>query len=227
MKYYPTLEDLQKIDPKKKISPKIAKSIRNALEPYRKSIAKANKHYELLNIGSQLERAELVISREILHKFYRQKERLNGIIYRKIEEINKKEGRMSSYSLNDLKALFERHKIGVKHYTTIFNAIYGKNIIRLDLEDIKIITYKAKKIKFYHLDVKGINKGDFEKTIKSNLKGMENAILMITGNKSTTLDGLCLIWDSAVKCLPRNAKIGFSYKVEEGSGLQIDVLAVK
>ena len=142
-------------------------------------------------------------------------------------KVEKKDGRRTDYTISDVRALFKKHKIDRKHYSAIYKAICGKNVIKLGLDDIKIIAKKAKKIRFYHLDVGELDDVKFGKNMKSNLKGMKNAILMITGSKSTTLDDLSFIWDSAIKCLPQDAKTCFSFKIGEGSELQIDVLAAK
>lgn len=61
-------------------------------------------------------------------------------------------------------------------------------MVNLGLEDFKLITKSAKKAKFHSFEVSSIDNADT--LLKPKLKGMNNAILILTGNEETTLDDL-------------------------------------
>ena len=119
-----------------------------------------------------------------------------------------------------------KHSIDLIYYSTIFNAIYGKMMINLGLEDFKLITNNAKKAKFYSTEICNFGSDDIDKLMKSKLKGMNNALLILTGNNETTLDELNYIWEYALNCLPKNGKTTFAYKIDDVKKLQLNLMAV-
>ena len=100
-------------------------------------------------------------------------------------------------------------------------------LINLGLEDFKLITNSAKKAKFYSNDVGDFDQNTMDKFMKSKLRGMRNAILILTGNKETTLDELDFLWSNALNYLPKNGKTSFAYKIDDIDKLQLSLMAVK
>jgi len=90
-----------------------------------------------------------------------------------------------------------------------------------------LITKNAKKAKFYSTKIGNFGSDDIDKLMKSKLKGMNNAILILTGNEETTLDELDYVWQYALKYLPKNGKTTFAYKIDDVGKLQLNLMAVK
>ena len=131
--------------------------------------------------------------------------------------------RKREYNIKNLRAFLDQHKIDNVYYSILFNAIYGKMMINLGLEDFKLITNNAKNAKFYSNE---ISSDDADKLMKSKLKGMRHAILILTGNNETTLDELNNVWQCALKYLPKNGKTSSAYKIDDVNKLQLNLMAV-
>ena len=144
-------------------------------------------------------------------------------IQKKIKNIHDSD-ETRDYSIKNLRRFLEKHKINNVYYSALFNAIYGKMMVNLGLEDFKLITKNAKKAKFYSFGVSSIDNADA--LLKQKLKGMNHAILILTGNEDTTLDELDFVWTNVLKYLPKNGKTAFAYKIEGVDKLQLDLLAV-
>ena len=211
---------------KKRVNPKIAKDITNIIKPYWELINKSSDYYKLRTLAIDADRINIRVKEDVQRLLEVFKHAVWAKIDEKIERLHSADRKLE-YSTKNLRAFLEKYKIDSIYYSTLFNAIYGKMMINLGLEDFKLITNNAKKAKFYSAEIGNFGSDDIDKLMKAKLKGMKNAVLIITGNKSTTLDDLSFIWDSVIKCLPRNGKTCFSYKIEEGSGLEVDVMAVK
>src|SRR3989338_10586823 len=211
---------------KKRVNPKIAKDIESLIKPYWELIDKSSDYYKLLTLAIDIDRVNIKVKKDVDKLLLMLKIAARQKIGKKIKRLYGSD-KTKDYSMKNIKGFLGKHQIGRIYYSALFNAIYGKMMINLGLEDFKLITNNAKKAKFYSAEIGNFGSDDIDKLMKSNLKGMKNAILIITGNKSTTLDDLSFIWDSVIKCLPRNGKICFSYKIEEGSGLEVDVLAAR
>ena len=97
-------------------------------------------------------------------------------------------------------------------------------MVNLGLEDFKLITKNAKKAKFHSFGVNSIDNADA--MLKQKLKGMNHAILILTGNEDTTLDELDFVWTNVLKHLPKTGKTAFAYKIDDVDKLQLDLLAV-
>ena len=113
------------------------------------------------------------------------------------------------------------------YYSILFDAIYGKMMINLGLEDFKMVAFEAKKAKFCSAEIGNFCSEDIDKLMNSKLKGMNNAILILTGNKETTLDELAGVWEPVLKYLPKDGKTMFAYKIEDVEKLDLNLLAVK
>ena len=211
---------------KKRVNPKIAEDIANIIKPYWELINKSSDYYKLRTLAIDADRINIRVKEDVQRLLEMFKHAAWAKIDEKIKRLHSAD-RELEYSIKNLRAFLEKHKIDKVYYLILFNAIYGKMMINLGLEDFKLITNNAKKAKFYSAEIGNFGSDDIDKLMKAKLKGMKNAVLIITGNKSTTLDDLSFIWDSVIKCLPRNGKTCFSYKIEEGSGLEVDVMAVK
>src|SRR3989339_1172672 len=211
---------------KKRVNPKIAEDIANIIKPYWELINKSSDYYKLRTLAIDVDRINVRVKEDVQRLLEMFKHAAWAKIDEKIKRLHRAD-RELEYSIKNLRAFLEKHKIDKVYYSILFNAIYGKMMINLGLEDFKLITNNAKKAKFYSAEIGNFGSDDIDKLMKAKLKGMKNAVLIITGNKSTTLADLSFIWVSVIKCLPQDAKTCFSYKIEEGSGLQVEIMAVK
>ena len=210
---------------KKKVNPKIAKDISNIIKPYWELIAKSSDYYKLRTLAIDIDKIRVDVKEDV----QRLLESVKLAAWAKIEEkISRIHGadRKREYNIKNLRVFLHKHKIDNIYYSILFNAIYGKMMINLGLEDFRLITNNAKKAKFYSTEIGNFGSDDIDKLMKSQLKGMRNAILILTGNKETTLDELDFVWGYALKYLPKNGKTTFAYKIDDVNALQLNLMAV-
>ena len=146
-------------------------------------------------------------------------------IKKKIRSLQKQENR--GYSKKELEQFLKRNKINSKIISLIYSFIYKKYIVNLSLEDFKIITKNTKAAKLHFLDINNFERNSMDVMLKPKLEGMKNAILIITGNKNTTLDELDMVWESTLRNLPKNSKTSCAYKIGNVKNLQVNLLAIK
>ncbi len=210
---------------KKRVNPGIAKDIENLIKPYWELIDKSSDYYKLRTLAIDVDKLNIKVKKEVENLLLMFKIAAKKKIKNKIESLHDKD--RDSYSLRDIKIFLNKHNLSQKYLTLIFYSIYGSNMVNLGLEDFKFITENAGKAKCNTFEIDSFSDGSFDKFMKSNLKGMKNAILFITGRKDTTLDDLCCIWENTLKQLPPNSRTAFAYKVDNVKNVQLSLLAVK
>ena len=207
------------------VNPKIAKDIAGIIKPYWDLINKSSDYYKLRTLAIDVGKINVKVKEDV-------ERLLMAVQHAAWEKIEKKIKRLYGsdktryYSIKNIKGFLEKHKIDLAYYSALFNAIYGKMMINLSLEDFKMITNNAKKAKFYSAEIGGFGSDGIGKLMKAKLKGMNNAILILTGNEETTLDELAYVWDYALKYLPKNGKTTFAYKIDDVNKLQLNLMAV-
>ncbi len=209
---------------KKKVNPKIAKDIENLMKPHLERIGKSSDYYKLRTLSMDVNKINIKVKKDVLRLLELFKLAARQKIEKKIKNINDSD-ETRNYSIKNLRGFLEKHKINNIYYSALFNAIYGKMMVNLGLEDFKMVTKNAKKAKFHSFEVGSTDNADT--LLKPKLKGMKNAILILTGNNETTLDELDFVWQSALKCLPKNGKTAFAYKIDDVNKLQMNLMAVK
>ena len=211
---------------KKRVNPKIAKDISNIIKPYWELISKSSDYYKLRTLAIDVDRINVRVKEDVQRLLEMFKHAAWAKIDEKIERLHDVD-RKQEYSIKNLRAFLEKYKLDNVYYSILFNAIYGKMMINLGLEDFKLITNNAKKAKFYSAEIGNFGSDDIDKLMKSKLKGMNNAILILTGNNETTLDELDYVWQYALKYLPKNGKTSFAYKIDDVKKLQLNLMTVK
>ena len=211
---------------KKGVNPKIVKNISNIIKPYWSLIDNSSDYYKLKSIGIDIGKINIKVKEDVERLLEAFKDAAFDKIDKKIQHLYGKD-KIREYNTKNIKGFLEKHKIDLIYYSTIFNAIYGKMMINLGLEDFKLITNNAKKAKFYSAEIGNFGSDDIDKLMKSKLKGMKNAIFILTGNEETTLDELDYVWQYALKYLPKNGKTTFAYKIDDVNELQLNLMAVK
>ena len=209
---------------KKRVNPKIAKDISNIIKPYWELINKSSDYYKLRTLAIHVGKINIKVKEDVERLLEAFKDAAFDKIDKKIQHLYGKD-KIREYNAKNIMGFLEKHKIKLIHYSTLFNAIYGKMMINLGLEDFMLITNNAKKSKFYFFEVSPILSAD--RLLKPKLKGMNNAILILTGNKETTLDELAYVWNYALEYLPKNGKTTFAYKIDDVDKLQLNLMAVK
>ena len=207
---------------KKSVNPKIAKDISDIIKPYWELIDKSSDYYKLRTLAIDVGKIKIEVKEDVQRLLEAVKIAAWAKIDKKIKRLHGAD-KKQDYHVKNLKALLGKHNIDNVYYSILFNAIYGKMMINLGLEDFKLITNKAKKANFYSSE---ISNDDADKLMKSKLKGMKNAILILTGNNETTLDELDNVWQCALKHLPKNGKTTFAYKIDDVNKLQLNIMAV-
>lgn len=207
---------------KKKVNPKIAKDISDIFKPYWAIINKSSDYYKLKSIGIDINKINIRVKEDVQRLLEAVKLAAWAKIDKKIKRLHGID-RKREYNIKNLRTFLAKHKIDNAYYSILFNAIYGKMLINLGLEDFKMVTNNAKKARFYSTE---ISSDDADKLMKSKLKGMKNAILILTGNNETTLDELEYVWQHALKHLPKNGKTTFAYKIDDVNKLQLNLMAV-
>ena len=210
---------------KKGVNPKIVKNISNIIKPYWSLIDNSSDYYKLKSIGIDIGKINIKVKEDVERLLEAFKDAAFDKIDKKIQHLYGKD-KIREYNTKNIKGFLEKHKIDLIYYSTIFNAIYGKMMINLGLEDFKLITNNAKKAKFYSAEIGNFGSDDIDKLMKSKLKGMKNAIFILTGNEETTLDELDYVWQYALKYLPKNGKTTFAYKIDDVNKLQLNLMAV-
>jgi len=210
-------------DHRKKVNPKIAKDISNIIKPYWKLIDNSSDYYKLRTLSIEISKINIKVKKDVEVLLGQFKKAAWQKIEKKIKNIHDSD-ETRNYSIKNLRRFLEKNKINNIYYSALFNAIYGKMMVNLGLEDFKLITKNAKKAKFYSFGVSPVDKADA--LLKQKLKGMDNAILILTGNEETTLDELDFVWTNVLKYLPKNGKTAFAYKIDGVKKLQLDLLAV-
>src|SRR3989338_2883816 len=211
---------------KKRVNPKIAEDISNIIKPYWELINKSSDYYKLRTLAIHVDKINIKVKEDVERLLEAFKDAAFDKIDKKIQHLYGKD-KIREYNTKNIKGFLEKHKIDLIYYSTIFNAIYGKMMINLGLEDFKLITNNAKKAKFYSAEIGNFGSDDIDKLMKSKLKGMKNAILILTGNQETTLDELDYVWQYALKYLPKNGKTTFAYKIGDVNKLHLNLMAVK
>jgi len=211
---------------KKRVNPKIAKNISSIIKPYWDLINKSSDYYKLRTIAIDVGKINIKVKEDVERLLLAFQKAAWDKIDEKIERIEGTD-RIKDYNLSHIRYFLSKHKIDNAYYTILYNAIYGKMMINLGLEDFKLITKNAKKAKFYSTKIGNFGSDDIDKLMKSKLKGMNNAILILTGNEETTLDELDYVWQYALKYLPKNGKTTFAYKIDDVGKLQLNLMAVK
>lgn len=206
-----------------RVNPKITKDISNIIKPYWELINKSSDYYKLRTLAIDVSKINIKVKEDVERLLEAFKDAAFDKIEKKIQHLYGKD-KIREYNIKNVKGFLEKHRIKLIHYSTLFNAIYGNMMINLGLEDFKLITNNAKKAKFYSFEVSPILNAD--ELLKPKLKGMNNAILILTGNKETTLDELAYVWDYALKYLPKNGKTTFAYKIDDVKKLQLNLMAV-
>ena len=207
---------------KKRVNPKIAKDISDIIKPYWELIDKSSDYYKLRTLAIDVGKIRIDVKEDVQRLLEAVKLAAWAKIDKKIKRLHGAD-KKQDYHIKNLKIFLGKHNIDNVYYSILFNAIYGKMMINLGLEDFKLITNKAKKAKFYSAE---ISNDDADKLIKPKLKGMKNAILILTGNNETTLDELDNVWQCALKHLPKNGKTTFAYKIDDVNKLQLNIMAV-
>ena len=210
---------------KKRVNPKIVKDIANIIKPYLKLINKSSDYYKLRTLAIDVGKINIKVKEDVERLLESFKDAAFDKIDKKIQHLYGKD-KIREYNTRNIKGFLEKHNIDLIYYSTLFNAIYGKMMINLGLEDFKLITNNAKKAKFYSTEIGNFGNDDIDKLMKSQLKGMNNAILILTGNEETTLDEPQYVWDYALKYLPKNGKTTFAYKIDDVNKLQLNLMAV-
>ena len=208
---------------KKRVNPKIAKDIENLIKPYWKLIDKSSDYYKLQALAIDVDKINIKVKKDVEDLLMEFKIAAWDKIKKKIKHIHDSD-EARNYSIKNLRGFLEKHKIDNIYYSALFNAIYGSMMVNLGLEDFKLITKSAKKAKFHSFEVSSIDNADA--LLKPKIKGMKNAILILTGNNETTLDELDFVWQSALKYLPKNGKTAFAYKIDDVNKLQLNLMAV-
>jgi len=211
---------------KKRVNPKIAKNISSIIKPYWDLINKSSDYYKLRTIAIDVGKINIKVKEDVERLLLAFQKAAWDKIDEKIERIEGTD-RIKDYNLSHIRYFLSKHKIDNAYYTILYNAIYGKMMINLGLEDFKLITKNAKKAKFYSTKIGNFGSDDIDKLMKSKLKGMNNAILILTGNEETTLDELDYVWQYALKYLPKDGKTTFAYKIDDVGKLQLNLMAVK
>ncbi|MDO8740412.1 MAG: hypothetical protein Q7J54_02425 [Candidatus Woesearchaeota archaeon] len=211
---------------KSKVNPKIAKDITNIIKPYWDLINKSSDYYKLRTLAVNVNRINFRVKEDVERLLTVFKHAIRCKIEKRIDQLYGA-GKTKDYNIRNIKQFLEKHKIDNIYYSAIFNAIYGNILINLSLEDFKMITNNARKAKFYSAEIGDFGSNDVDKLMKSKLKGMNNAILILTGNKETTFDELDYVWTYALKYLPKSGKTSFAYKIDDVDKLQLSLMAVK
>ena len=211
---------------KKKVNPKIVKDIENLIKPYWRLIDKSSDYYKLKALAMDVQKINIKVKKDVEDLLSEFKIAAWDKIKKKIKHIHDSD-ETRNYSIKNLRGFLEKHKIDNIYYSALFNAIYGSMMVNLGLEDFKLITNNAKKAKFHSSEIGNFGSDDIGIMMKAKLKGMNNAILILTGNNETTLDELDFVWQSALKYLPKNGKTAFAYKIDDVNKLQLNLLAVK
>ena len=209
----------------KQVNPKIAKDIAEVIRPYWELINKSSDYYKLRTLAIDVGKINIKVKEDVEKLLESFKNAAFDKIDKKIKHIHGSD-KAKDYSVKNIKAFFEKHKIDLIYYSTLFNALYGSMMINLSLEDFKLITNNAKKAKFYSVEIGNVGSDDIDKIMKPHLKKMNNAILILTGNKETTLDELDCVWQHVLKYLPKNGKTTFAYKIDDVDKLQLNLMAV-
>ena len=210
---------------KKRVNPKIAKDIENLINPYWEMIDKSSDYYKLRTLAIDIDKVNIKVKEDVDNLLLMFKIAARQKIEKKIKRLYGID-KTKDYSIKNIKGFLEKHQIDSIYYSILYNAIYGKMMINLGLEDFKLITNNAKKAKFYSTEIGNFGSDDIDKLMKSKLKGMKNAILILTGNQETTLDELDYVWQYALKHLPKNGKTSFAYKIDDVNKLQLNLMAV-
>ena len=210
---------------KKRVNPKIAKDIANIIKPYWELINKSSDYYKLRTLAIDVSKINIKVKEDVERLLEAFKDAAFDKIHKKIQHLYGKD-KIREYNTKNIKGFLEKHNIDLIYYSTIFNAIYGKMMINLGLEDFKLITNNAKKAKFYSTEIGNFGSDDIDKLMKAKLKGMKNAILILTGNQETTLDELDYVWQYALKYLPKDGKTTFAYKIDDVKKLELNLMAV-
>ena len=210
---------------KRRVNPKIAKDISSIIKPYWDLINKSSDYYKLRTLAIDVGKINIKVKEDVERLLEAFKDAAFDKIHKKIQHLYGKD-KIREYNTKNIKGFLEKHNIDLIYYSTIFNAIYGKMMINLGLEDFKLITNNAKKVKFYSAEIGNFGNDDIDKLMKAKLKGMNNAILILTGNEETTLDELDYVWQYALKYLPKDGKTTFAYKIDDVDKLQLNLMAV-
>ena len=211
---------------KKRVNPKIVKDIQNLIKPYWKLIDKSSDYYKLQALAIDVDKINIKVKKDVEDLLMEFKIAAWAKIKKKIKHIHDSD-EARNYSIKNLRGFLEKHNIDNIYYSALFNAIYGSMMVNLGLEDFKLITNNAKKAKFHSSEIGNFGSDDIEKFMKAKLKGMNNAILILTGNEGTTLDELDYVWTNVLKYLPKNGKTAFAYKIDDVNKLQMNLMAVK
>ena len=211
---------------KKRVNPKIAKDIESLIKPYWELIDKSSDYYKLRTLAIDIDRVNIKVKKDVDKLLLMLKIAARQKIGKKIKRLYGSD-KTKDYSMKNIKGFLGKHQIGRIYYSALFNAIYGKMLVNLGLEDFKLITNNAKKAKFYSTEIGNFGSDDIDKLMKTKLKGMNNAILILTGNEETTLDELDYVWQYALKYLPKNGKTSFAYKIDDVDKLQLNLMAIK
>ena len=207
---------------KKSVNPRIAKDISNIIKPYWELIDKSSDYYKLRALALDVGRINVKVKEDVERLLEAVKLAAWAKIDKKIKRIHGN-GKKQEYNLQNLNAFLSKHEVDIVYATILRNAIKGNMVVNLSLEDFMMITNNAKTANFFTTEIGNIN---IDKLMKSMLKGMKNAILILTGNEETTLDELDYVWQSALKQLPRNSKTAFAYKIDDVGKLQLNLMAV-
>src|SRR3989338_619312 len=210
---------------RKRVNPKIAKDISTIIKPYWDLINKSSDYYKLRTLAIDVGKINIKVKEDVERLLEAFKDAAFAKIEKKIKHLYGNE-KIKDYNTKNIKGFLEKHQIDSIYYSTLFNAIYGKMLVNLGLEDFKLITNNAKKAKFYSAEIGNFGSDDIDKLMKAKLKGMNNAILILTGNNETTLDELDYVWQYALKYLPKNGKTTFAYKIDDIDKLQLNLMAV-
>lgn len=211
---------------KKRVNPKIAKDIANIMKPYWTLINKSSDYYKLQALSIDVTRINIKVKEDVERLLFFCQKAVQFKIEEKINSIEEKD-KTKDFNITNIKDFLDKHNLSRNYYHILFNAIYGKMMINLGLEDFKLITNNAKKAKFYSTEIGNFGSDDIDKLMKAKLKGMKNAILLLTGNPETTLDELDYVWQYALKYLQKDGKTTFAYKIDDVNKLQLNLMAVK
>lgn len=201
-----------------KVNPRISKDISSIFKPYWQLINKSSDYYKLRSIGIDIGRINIKVKKDVENLLEAFKKAALARIEEKASKVHAKDEDIEKNNINF-------PKISKKHWPLLYNSMFGKMVVNLSYEDFKIITNRANKIRFYSFEIR--NNKILERKIKAALRNMKNAILILTGNRETTLDELDSVWDCTLRNIPKKAKTAFAYKIGNVRNLQLNLLTTK
>ena len=147
---------------KKRVNPKIVKDISNLFKPYWNLINQSSDYYKLQSLGIDIGKINIKVKKDVERLLLAFQKAAWIKIDEKIEKIHGND-RIKEYSITHIRKFLAKHKIDNVYYSVLFNAIYGKMMVNLGLEDFKMISKDGKKARFYSLDIGNMQSSEIDK----------------------------------------------------------------